>query len=109
MRGGSRWNQFAKYWSQAGHSVTVLAGTVHYATGKKEPQYKGKFVVREPEMKNVDVLRCHVSKSNQLSNPFRIPQCLVYISFYNSISFNLNNRALVSILDTITSDSQRKL
>jgi len=39
--GGSRWNQFAKYWSQKGHQVTVLAGSVHYATGKKLPQYKG--------------------------------------------------------------------
>jgi len=61
--GGSRWNQFAKYWSQKGHQVTVLAGSVHYATGKKLPQYKGKFVVKEQESENVRVFRCHVSES----------------------------------------------
>ena len=44
--GGSRWNQFAKYWAQGGHKVTVLAATVHYTTGKKHREYKGKFVVR---------------------------------------------------------------
>lgn len=61
--GGSRWNQFAKYWARAGHRVTVLAGTVHYATGKKQPQYKGRFIVPEQESHNVEVLRCHVSES----------------------------------------------
>lgn len=61
--GGSRWNQFAKYWAEAGHHVTVLTGTVHYATGKKQPQYKGRFLTREYEGDNVEVLRCHVSES----------------------------------------------
>ncbi|MCD6393912.1 MAG: glycosyltransferase family 4 protein [Planctomycetes bacterium] len=61
--GGSRWNQFAKYWAESGHRVTVLAGTVHYATGKKQPEYKGRFIVRQKESENVEVLRCHVSES----------------------------------------------
>lgn len=61
--GGSRWNQFAKYWEQQGHTITLLAGTVHYATGKKHPEYKGRFVVRQHESQNVQVLRCHVSES----------------------------------------------
>lgn len=61
--GGSRWNQFSKYWSQKGHEVKVLAGSVHYATGKKDPKYKGKFVVREQEDENVEVFRCHVSEA----------------------------------------------
>ena len=61
--GGSRWNQFAKYWAGKGYKVTVLAGTVHYATGEKDPRYKGKLVVREREQENVEVLRCHVSES----------------------------------------------
>ena len=43
--GGSRWNQFAKYWACAGHKITVLAGTVHYATGEKQPEYKGKVTL----------------------------------------------------------------
>ncbi|NLF32343.1 MAG: glycosyltransferase family 4 protein [Planctomycetes bacterium] len=61
--GGSRWNQFAKYWAAAGHEVTVLAGTVHYAKGVKEPQYKGRFAVREAESPGVTVWRCHVSEA----------------------------------------------
>lgn len=60
--GGSRWNQFAKCWAQAGHKITVLAGTVNYLTGRKLPQYRGKFVVHEHEMKNLEVLRCYVSE-----------------------------------------------
>jgi glycosyltransferase involved in cell wall biosynthesis len=61
--GGSRWNQFSKYWSQAGHRVTVLAGMVHYASGKKPPEYKGKFIARESAGDNVELIRCHVSES----------------------------------------------
>jgi glycosyltransferase involved in cell wall biosynthesis len=61
--GGSRWNQFAKYWAEAGHEVTVLAGTVHYATGTKDPRYKGRFIVRQREGPGVDVCRCHVSEA----------------------------------------------
>lgn len=76
--GGSRWNQFAKYWSQAGHKITVLAGTVHYATGKKQPEYKGKFVVREREGQGVEVLRCYVSEGY---NKSFIGRFWAYISF----------------------------
>ena len=61
--GGSRWNQFAKYWAAAGHEVTVLAGMVHYAKGVKAPQYKGKYVVRERVARNITVYRCHVSEA----------------------------------------------
>ena len=61
--GGSRWNQFGRYWAQAGHEITVLAGTVHYATGRKHRRYKGRFVVREREHPRVTVYRCHVSES----------------------------------------------
>lgn len=61
--GGSRWNQFAKYFAARGHKITVLAGTVHYATGKKESQYKGKFIVKEVEGENIEIFRCHVSES----------------------------------------------
>ncbi|MCE5278172.1 MAG: glycosyltransferase family 4 protein [Planctomycetaceae bacterium] len=61
--GGSRWNQFAQYWAAAGHEVTVLAGMVHYASGLKAPQYKGKIVVREQPFPGVTVYRCHVSES----------------------------------------------
>ena len=76
--GGSRWNQFAKYWARAGHRITVLAGTVHYATGIKQPEYKGKFVVREQEEENIKVFRCYVSKSY---NKSFIGRFWAYVSF----------------------------
>lgn len=79
--GGSRWNQFVKYWSQAGHKVTVLAGTVHYATGKKRLEYKGKFIVREKVMDNLDVLWCHVSEAY---NKSFIGRAWAYVSFVAS-------------------------
>jgi glycosyltransferase involved in cell wall biosynthesis len=60
--GGSRWNQFSKYWAQAGHKVTILAGTVHYASGRKPHKYKSRFIVREQDSEHVEVLRCYVSE-----------------------------------------------
>lgn len=76
--GGSRWNQFAKYWGRAGHKITVLAGTVNYLTGKKLPEYKGKFLIREHESKNVEVLRCYVSKAY---NKSFLGRFWAYVSF----------------------------
>lgn len=61
--GGSRFNQFAKYWSANGHEVTVIAGTVDYATGKKNEKYRGKWVAKEKIDGNISVLRCYVSAS----------------------------------------------
>jgi glycosyltransferase involved in cell wall biosynthesis len=61
--GGSRWNQFAKYWVEAGHEVIVLAGMVHYTSGLKGPEYKGKLIVREEIQPGLTVYRCHVSES----------------------------------------------
>lgn len=76
--GGSRWNQFAKYWAKAGHKITVLAGTVHYAIGKKQPKYKGKLFVTEHESENITVKRCHVSESYNKSS---LGRAWGYISF----------------------------
>ena len=61
--GGSRWNQFAKFWAAKGHKITILAGMVHYATGKKPAEYKGKFIIQEQIDENIELLRCHVSES----------------------------------------------
>ncbi len=62
--GGSRFNEMAKTWGEQGHHITVLAGMVHYATGKKIDAYKGKyFDCQKNFYKNVDVLRCHVSEA----------------------------------------------
>ena len=59
--GGSRFNQFAKFWAETGHEVTVIAGMVHYATGKKQDRWQGKFIVEETE-REVKVIRTHVSE-----------------------------------------------
>ncbi len=61
--GGSRWNQFAKYWAESDNEITVLAGTVHYATGIKQPEYKRKLVVAEQDAPRISVKRCYVSES----------------------------------------------
>ncbi len=76
--GGSRWNQFARLWSQMGHRITVLAGTVHYSTGEKLQEYKGRFIVREKLSENIEVLRCYVSESY---NKTFVGRFWAYLSF----------------------------
>ena len=66
--GGSRFNEMSKSWSEQGHEITVLAGMVHYNTGKKPKKYKGKFTYKDLMFyKNVDVIRCHVSESYNIN------------------------------------------
>ncbi|MGB8930867.1 MAG: glycosyltransferase family 4 protein [Anaeromyxobacteraceae bacterium] len=60
--GGSRFNEFARLWSKAGHDVTVVAGTVNYATGKAPDKYKGRWNTQERDGR-VTVWRCHVPAS----------------------------------------------
>lgn len=76
--GGSRFNQLVKYWTAEGHDVTVVAGTVHYATGKKEEKYKGKWVVKEKHSDRVNLYRCFVSESYNKSFLGRL---IAYCSF----------------------------
>ncbi|KAB7707378.1 glycosyltransferase [Bacillus aerolatus] len=61
--GGSRFNQFVKYWEEMGHEITVVAGTVHYATGQKKEKYKGKWIVEEKYSEKTTVLRTYVSEA----------------------------------------------
>ncbi len=61
--GGSRFNEMTKVWTAQGHKVTVLAGMVHYATGKKRERYKGKLIYKDQYDENITVYRCHVSES----------------------------------------------
>lgn len=61
--GGSRFNQFVKYWEEQGHEVTVVAGTVHYATGQKDERYKGKWIVKEDYSPHVKLIRTYVSEA----------------------------------------------
>jgi glycosyltransferase involved in cell wall biosynthesis len=59
--GGSRFNEFARLWTDAGHSVTVIAGTVDYATGQTLSGV-GRWITSRVE-DGINVLRCHVPQS----------------------------------------------
>lgn len=94
--GGSRWNQFAKYWSQKGHRITVLAGTVHYASGQKEEKYRRRFIVREAESEGIEILRCYVS--DQYNKSF-LGRFWAYLSFaISSITAGLFKAASYDII-----------
>ncbi len=60
--GGSRFNELARLWSAAGHDVTVIAGTLDYATGTVPHKYRGRWITRESDGP-VTVWRCHVPES----------------------------------------------
>lgn len=60
--GGSRFNEMTAYWRAKGHTVTVIAGQVHYASGEKAPEYRGKAVVEEWQ-DGVRVLRAYTPSS----------------------------------------------
>ncbi len=60
--GGSRFNEFAKLWAEAGHEVTVITGNLNYATGDVPSHYRGHWIKRELDGK-VRVWRCHVPAS----------------------------------------------
>lgn len=62
--GGSRWNEMTKFWSDQGHDITVLAGMVHYNTGKKHEKYNGKYFFDDKNYeKRIRVIRSHVSEA----------------------------------------------
>jgi glycosyltransferase involved in cell wall biosynthesis len=57
--GGSRFNEFARLWAEAGHEVTVITGNLNYATGEVPEHYRGHWHKREMDG-DVHVWRCHV-------------------------------------------------
>jgi len=61
--GGSRFNEMTRVWEEQGHDITVLAGMVHYATGKKAAKYKKKYFFKEIFYNDVKVIRSHVSEA----------------------------------------------
>ncbi len=60
--GGSRFNEFARLWTAAGHEVTIIAGNRNYATGRTSPGAERRWVVAEREG-DAHVVRCHVPKA----------------------------------------------
>lgn len=65
--GGSRWNEITRQWIEEGHTITVLAGMVHYASGKKAERYKGKFTYIDKKNDKLTIIRSHVSESYNIN------------------------------------------
>jgi glycosyltransferase involved in cell wall biosynthesis len=65
--GGSRFNEMTRVWAEQGHQTTVLAGMVHYQTGKKRDRYQGKYTYVDEFSPNVKVIRSHVSETYNTS------------------------------------------
>jgi len=66
--GGSRFNEMTKLWGEEGHEVSVISGVVNYVSGKENENAKGRYIYKQPQFyPNVDVFRCHVSKSYNAS------------------------------------------
>lgn len=58
--GGSRWNEMGRIWQQAGHEITVLAGTTHYM-GTSRSGYGGKYFSISENGDSIKVIRCFTS------------------------------------------------
>lgn len=63
LAGGVRFNQMTKTWKDAGHNITVIAGTIHgNASSKANEKFKGRFVTKTNQ-DGINVWRCYVSES----------------------------------------------
>ncbi len=51
-----------RVWARDGHQVTVVAGTLNYATGEVPERYRGRWVVKEKDGA-ITVWRCYVPRS----------------------------------------------
>jgi glycosyltransferase involved in cell wall biosynthesis len=60
--GGSRFNELARLWSEAGHDVTVLAGALDYQSGHTPQEYRGRWITEEYDGA-VRVFRCFVPEA----------------------------------------------
>lgn len=60
--GGSRFNELAQLWAGSGHEVTVIAGTINYATGQTATATGHRWLARERDG-DVNVVRAHVPAS----------------------------------------------
>jgi glycosyltransferase involved in cell wall biosynthesis len=65
--GGSRFNEFARLWQDAGHQVTVIAGSLDYATGTVPLHLRGGRLQRRVE-EGVTVWRCAVPETYNRSH-----------------------------------------
>ena len=56
-----------KVWEKAGHEITVLAGMVHYNTGKKSNRYIGKYTFEDQFSPKIKIWRSHVSEAYNIN------------------------------------------
>ncbi|TDE12499.1 glycosyltransferase family 4 protein [Dyadobacter psychrotolerans] len=80
--GGSRWNEMSRIWTEAGHELTVLAGTVHYMSSQKS-MGKTKNFSKTKNKDGVTVIRCPVYANYNKNFTGRL---LAYFSFAFSSS-----------------------
>jgi glycosyltransferase involved in cell wall biosynthesis len=59
--GGSRFNELARSWKASGHDVSIIAGTLNYATGESSGR-PGGWITRRDEA-GITVWRCHVPRT----------------------------------------------
>jgi len=60
--GGSRFNEMARFWTEADHEVAVIAGTIDYTNGVKPETYRGRWLLKEDDNR-VTVWRCYVPET----------------------------------------------
>ncbi|OIN60277.1 glycosyltransferase family 4 protein [Arsenicibacter rosenii] len=65
--GSTRWNELVRHWANAGHQITILAGSVDYASGKP---YNGKTEMALPA--SVRILRARVPATYQSGTAGRL-------------------------------------
>ena len=58
----TRFNEFSRLWSEAGHEVSVIAAALNYSTGTGPEAYRGRWVTREQDGA-VTVYRCYVPET----------------------------------------------
>lgn len=61
--GGSRFNELARHWANAGHQVTVITGNLEHTTGTQSSDR----LVQHTKDGDVDVYRCFVPRSYRRS------------------------------------------
>ena len=76
--GGSRWNEMARVWREAGHDVTVLAGMYDFRTAANYPEYRGKLIAVERTEDDIEVRRVYTPASYDKNYLWR---ALAYFSF----------------------------
>ena len=69
--GGSRFNEMTRFWREAGHEVTVIAGQIHYALDGKDEAYRGRHAVEE-DQDGVRVLRAYTPSARHRSTLSRM-------------------------------------